>query len=415
MKRKGLKTLALYLLFTSLTSCGGNKTDLGDYVYNTYISTNPKTWNVHNWQTSDESYVNSFTEIGLYDTIMNSSKNGYEIVCEMAEDFPSLVDSSEISVEERQKYYKGNIPDNAVWQIKLNQAAKWENGEAINADTYVESLKRLLDPAYANYRADSFYNSTIVVANAEGYYKQGRSTIEAAYEYVNKENGELTSKNACTDGQWYLNIGRSNPIVSAVFSGIESGGENDNIYTVINNRGSKSTEAVELAGQRINDAVNSFLLDRYKAKDSFYSSNQSFYDNNNSDWENANTASDVKKEMILNHPDIPVESFDEYEVAVRTEIDNASIGGTDGNSNKEIYSSEKLYSDLQTFVSKVCRITNAKAARYSALYCSIYNDSKVDWDNVGFKKIDDYTIRFYLTKSISLLDFEFAMSSNWIV
>ena len=40
------------------------------YTYNTYLSTSPKTWNTHNWETSDESYVSGFCEIGLYDYIL---------------------------------------------------------------------------------------------------------------------------------------------------------------------------------------------------------------------------------------------------------------------------------------------------------------------------------------------------------
>ena len=39
---------------------------------------------------------------------------------------------------------KYGIQDNEtgrVWQIKLNKAATWEDGKAINADTYLSSMK----------------------------------------------------------------------------------------------------------------------------------------------------------------------------------------------------------------------------------------------------------------------------------
>ena len=52
MKRKSYLALLTVLGFcstTSLASCNNTSSNLGDYVYNTYISTNPKTWNTHNW------------------------------------------------------------------------------------------------------------------------------------------------------------------------------------------------------------------------------------------------------------------------------------------------------------------------------------------------------------------------------
>ena len=39
-----------------ITGCKGKKkVGVGEYTYNTYLSTKPKTWNVHNWESSDES------------------------------------------------------------------------------------------------------------------------------------------------------------------------------------------------------------------------------------------------------------------------------------------------------------------------------------------------------------------------
>ena len=70
-----------------------------NYTYNTSLSSSPSTWNVHNWQTSDESYINSFTEIGLYDCILNETKNGYTFVPEMAADMPVSVDPGDITDE----------------------------------------------------------------------------------------------------------------------------------------------------------------------------------------------------------------------------------------------------------------------------------------------------------------------------
>lgn len=413
MKKKSLLILGLVGVLTTITACNKpTKTDMGDYTYNTYLTTNPKTWNVHNWSTNDESYINTFTEMGLYDVVMNETKNGYNIVPEMAAELPKSIDTSEVTPEQRDKYYNGGNPvDNAVWEIKLNQAAKFEDGTVINADTYVESLKRLLDPQYANFRADSFYASSIVVANAEGYFKQGRDTIEAAFSYINANNGSLKD-NAGEDGNWYINLGRETSYVGNVFSDYDSlDTDNRNLYTVINNRSAKSDDATELAGQRVQDAVTGFLLAHFQAKDDYYTQHQSFYDNKLSDWNNATSQDSVSKEMLLNHPDIDIRSFDEFQVKVRTQLDNASIE----TGNEEVYSSTSLKNDLRTFVNGISRGSRVDWAWELPLFVSVYNDNTVNWDNVGLEKVDDYTIRFYLTKPIDLLNFEFAMSSNWIV
>ena len=85
MTKKKLSVLALSATaIMALASCGENKDDGNLHTYNAYLSTSPTNWNVHNWQNADESYIQGFTEIGFYDTIMNATKDGYDFVCEMA-------------------------------------------------------------------------------------------------------------------------------------------------------------------------------------------------------------------------------------------------------------------------------------------------------------------------------------------
>ena len=73
MKQATTKLLIVGL--TSLlviTGCKGKKkAGVSEYTYNTYLSTKPKTWNVHNWETNDESYIPAFCEMGLYDLAFN--------------------------------------------------------------------------------------------------------------------------------------------------------------------------------------------------------------------------------------------------------------------------------------------------------------------------------------------------------
>ena len=252
---KQAKTRLLIIGLSSLlaltgTGCKGKKkVGVGEYTYNTYLSTKPKTWNVHDWESSDESYVPAFCEIGLYDLAFNEARDGYVVIHEMASAMPKDVTAS-ITDEEFDRYgYSGNLDEGFVWEIELNKDAVWEDGTAIKAVDYVESMKRQLDPKMVNFRADSYYASTLKLANAERYFKQGRSTIEPLYDYINKDTGAMPD-NVCEDGKYYINIARTSPFANSVFSG----GDDLSLYTVLNQRSQTSTDNVELAAQRITDA-----------------------------------------------------------------------------------------------------------------------------------------------------------------
>lgn len=74
-------------------------------------------------------------------------------------------------------YYKRVNDTKKAFRIKLNQNAKWQGGTIINADTYMYSMKALLDPAFQNRRADSFYAGSFVLHNAKNYFYQGQKGI----------------------------------------------------------------------------------------------------------------------------------------------------------------------------------------------------------------------------------------------
>lgn len=151
-----------------------NETETGDtsnlsYTFNDYTSATPKKWNPHEWETSDDNYIMSFTQMGFYDAIFNEERNGYDFIPEMAADFPVDITSE----------YAGDdvygVPADATsgyaFKIALNQAAIWEDGTPINADSYIYSMEQALNPEMKNYRASSYYTDLLELANAEKYYK----------------------------------------------------------------------------------------------------------------------------------------------------------------------------------------------------------------------------------------------------
>ncbi len=178
-------TIALALsVVLSLASCGTKVEEFtGNYTYNDAVVKMSSNWNPHTYQTQDERYPIDYITTGLYGFIFNDEIHevegkdpykGYVIIPEMAADMP--VDVTE---EIKKDHPEFNIPASATtgyaYKIKLNKDAKWENGEKINADTYVYSMMQLLDPDLKNYRATDYIDSSFSIANAENYRYQGQS------------------------------------------------------------------------------------------------------------------------------------------------------------------------------------------------------------------------------------------------
>jgi len=178
----------------------------GMFTYNDAVIELSANWNPHTYQTNDESYPINFLTSGLYSFIYNDALNpvegkdpyaGYKIVPEMAASLP--VDVTEAIKAAHPEY---NIPASATagyaYTIALNPNATWENGTPINADTYVYSMKMLLDPEYQNYRATDYFDGSFSIANAKNYYYQGQQNyndVETGKEgFVKGEDGNYYSK-----------------------------------------------------------------------------------------------------------------------------------------------------------------------------------------------------------------------------
>ena len=153
----------------------------GDFTYTDWVSTLSANWNPHTYETNDQAYPIDFLTRGLYNFIFNDELNpvegkdayeGYVIVPEMAAALP--VDVTEQVKAEHPEF---GIPESATagyaYIIDLNPDAKWQDGTAITADDYVESMKRLLDPKLQNYRAGGYYESGFSIAGAEAYANSG--------------------------------------------------------------------------------------------------------------------------------------------------------------------------------------------------------------------------------------------------
>lgn len=151
---------------------GADYTDEKVYTFNDYMTAmgSGLDWNPHTWETADDRYILDYTSIGLYDFVLNETKDGYSIVPEMAAALPVDVTSEYVG-----SYGVAEGESAKAWRIALNPAACWDDGTPINADSYIYSMRELLNPLMLNRRADSYYDGTFSIVNAKNYLYAGSS------------------------------------------------------------------------------------------------------------------------------------------------------------------------------------------------------------------------------------------------
>ena len=188
--------LALVMLVScfALVACkddGGLKRDPNaEYTYNTFMSTFPTVWNNHTYQTATDSEIIGYTETGFYTFDYNETLDGYKIVPDMATAEP--VDVTAEYVGEQWGIAEGDTAK--AWKITLRQDIKWEDGTPINANDFVESAKRLLNPVANNYRADSLYQGNLVIHNAKNYFYGGKTVVLPSDDIYDVYSADLDSK-----------------------------------------------------------------------------------------------------------------------------------------------------------------------------------------------------------------------------
>ena len=145
------------------------KKDGASYSYNLAVNSLPTAWNIHTYQSNDATYILDYTEDSFYTFDYSQDMSGFRIVPSMAKDYP--VDVTANYVGEKWGIAAGE--KGRAYKIELRNDLKFDNGDAITAADFVESVKLLLNPDAANYRADSVYSGDLKIINAENYFKQG--------------------------------------------------------------------------------------------------------------------------------------------------------------------------------------------------------------------------------------------------
>lgn len=162
---------------------GGYKDDGKTYSYRMGPSDLPEAWNLHTYQSNSSTYVLDYSSDALYTFDYNDDYTGFVIVPSMAKDYPVDVTADYVG-----KYGIVEGDENKAYKIVLRDDLKFDNGAVLNAQSFVDSMKLLLNPQAANFRADNVYKSgQVKIHNAEEYVKQNTYGLS---EFVSANYGD---------------------------------------------------------------------------------------------------------------------------------------------------------------------------------------------------------------------------------
>lgn len=200
--KKLLLLVALAAIVVTIAGCPkpGPTDEADTYTYKAWTTALGSNWNPHAWETNaDDSILSYISSPFVTMSIKDSEKGVYQWVYEMATE---VIDTTKENYADLEKY-GSKLPEGQtaaeqeagyVFDIKLNKDAKWQNGDKITADDYVESMKRLLAPEMKNYRANLYYDGESAIAGAYEYYWQGTSVEQSVDVYPEYPTAGVTPK-----------------------------------------------------------------------------------------------------------------------------------------------------------------------------------------------------------------------------
>ena len=247
MKKLFALLLALVMVF-SLVACGGNTntnnqtqnptnqnqnsnqpdnsgsndgSDVTAYVpkqaeYNTTTSVMPSNWNEFTYADNNDTQIMSYIGSSFFaydykfendqkfnadgsvnkDAIVPGAYTTNYSAATALEDVTATVDAKWGYTDEQKA--EGGY----AWKITLRNDLKWDDGTPITAADFEYSMKELLDPAFMNFRANTYYD-TLRMKNAKEYFFKNQ---EGTYETIGSQ-GYASVQAAVDAGETlYVNI-----------------------------------------------------------------------------------------------------------------------------------------------------------------------------------------------------------------
>ena len=162
--------------------------------YNTYTTTMPSNWNELTYADNNDTQIMSYIGSSFFDydykfegdvkynadgsinkagIVPGAYTTNYSAATKL-EDVTSTVDAKWGYTAEQKA--EGGY----AWKITLRDDLKWDDGTPITAADFEYSMQQLLDPAFMNFRANTYYD-TLMIKNSKNYFFQNQ---EGTYETI---------------------------------------------------------------------------------------------------------------------------------------------------------------------------------------------------------------------------------------
>ena len=381
------------------------------YTYKGYSTALGTNWNPHTWETNADSGILSYLSMGFASMEAKDTENGiYQWVFEMAE---SIQDVTAANKGDLSKYSvtlpKGfesydEVEEGFVYEIKLNKDAKWENGEAINADTYIESMKRLLSSKYRNYRANLYVSGESAVAGGAAYFNSEAPIYES---WLTSAESYVSEYGVDADGFATVNLNGTDHNIYTTFSGLipffGSNSMNAYIDAGYADAGYFSVPVVEeLDLDNLPDYVE--VYEDYVVEEDADGNPVLDADGNPVYVQ----AKDENGQPMVDEEGNPVyETYPVYYVNLATKYaDTEDPYGV-------IKVTPTMVEEFK-YLALIFGDQNPVAWNEFFLYFTHYGD-KVEYDAVGCYKVDEYTIRYVTQNAIDFNNFLTSMTDTWLV
>lgn len=210
-----MMALSLVLVASMLVGCREKKPNvtpvtLKQAEYNTTTATMPSNWNELTYADNNDtqimnyisgsffSYDYKFKDNKKYNDDGSINKAGI-VPGAYTTNFSAATKLEDVtsSVDAKWGYTDAQKKEGGyAWKITFRDDLKWDDGTAIKAADFVYSMQQQLDPAFMNFRANTYYD-TLKIKNSKAYFFQNQ---EGTYEGVGSLGYESNAA-AIADGK----------------------------------------------------------------------------------------------------------------------------------------------------------------------------------------------------------------------
>ena len=193
--------LCLLMVVSVFAACGKKNNDpvivpatFKQAEYNTTTATMPSNWNEFTYADNNDtqimSYIGSsffeydykFVDDKKYNADGSINKEGI-VPGAYTTNYSAATNLEDVtaSVDAKWGYTAEQKAEGGyAWKITLRNDLKWDDGTPITAADFEYSMKQLLDPAFMNFRANTYYD-TLMIKNSKVYFFQNQ---EGTYETI---------------------------------------------------------------------------------------------------------------------------------------------------------------------------------------------------------------------------------------